>query len=203
MEILQADDTLREEILSDAKIKAERIINKANTEAVEFNKKIESELEKIKKEYEKNIMGDVEVIIKLLFASTDIDVNKEITNICGKLLNEVFDDVKRLILEDKLLKYKDIISRLIKNAANVIKSKSYVIEISRDQLKKTTKEYLLKIKIDKSKINKVEVNDNIDCLILYSEDRKVASYISLDKYIEDLKRRFRSKTYDILIKGNK
>ena len=108
-----------------------------------------------------------------------------------------------MILADKLLKYKDIISKLIKNAADIIKSKSYIIEISKDQLKKLTKEYLLKIKIDKSKINKIEINDNIDGLILYSEDRKAASYISLDKYIEDLKKRFRSKVYEILIKGNK
>ncbi len=203
MEILQADDILREEIISDAKIKAERIINKANTEAEEFNKKIESELETIKKEYEKNIIGEAEGIIKLLFASIDIDVKKEITNICGTLINDVFNEVKSLILEDKLVKYKDIISKLIKNAADIIQSKSYIIETSKDQLKKINKDYLLKIQIDKSKINKVEINDNIDGLILYSDDRKVASYISLDKYIEDLKKRFRSKVYDILIKGNK
>ena len=37
------------------------------------------------------------------------------------LINDVFEEIKRLILEDKLLKYKEIVSKLIKNVKQIRK----------------------------------------------------------------------------------
>ena len=136
MEILQTDDTLRKEIINDAKTKAERIIKKAKTEAEDINKDIEVQLEKIKVEYKQNIIDEADAIINLLYASVDIDAKKEIINICGSLVDDVFNEVEELIIKNKTFNYKDIIFKLIKNSGNKIKTQSFVIEISKDELKK-------------------------------------------------------------------
>ena len=44
-------------------------------------------------------------------------------------------------------------------------------------------------------------NNNIQGLFLYSLDKKIMSYISIDKYFDDLEKELRTKIYEILIKG--
>lgn len=202
MEILQTDDTLREEIINDARTKAERIRKKAKNEAETISKDIEVQIEKIKEEYQQNLIGEAESTIKLLFASVDIDVKKEIVKTCGDLVNSVFDEVKKQIINNRLFNYKDIIFKLIKNSGEKIKTQSFIIETSKDELKKIGKEELLKLDIQKRKIVKIINNDNIQGLFLYSQDKKVTSYISINNFFNDLGKKLRNKVFEILIKGN-
>lgn len=201
MEILQTDDSLREEIINDAKTKADRIIKKAKTEAENINKDIDVQSEKIKAEYQQNLTGEAETVINLLFASVDIEVKKEIVNICGALVDDVFKEVKTLILDNKIFKYKDVIFKLVKNSGEKIRTQSFILEIGKEELKKLGKEDLLKLDIQKRKIKKIINSDNLQGMFLYSEDKSIASYISIDRYFEDLEIELRTRVYEILIKG--
>jgi len=201
MEIIQTDDTLRKEILNDAKTKAERIIKKAEAEAVETNKNIGTQLEKIKAEYEENIIGEADAMIDLLFASVEVDAKKEIINICGSHVDDIFEEIKQNIIENKTFTYKDIMFRLIKSAGKLINAKSFIIETNNKELKILGKENLIKMEIQKKKIKEIINNDNLNGLFLYSQDKKVASHISIDKYIEDLKNKLRNRVYELIIKG--
>jgi vacuolar-type H+-ATPase subunit E/Vma4 len=201
MEIIQTDDTLRKEILNDAKTKAERIVKKAEAEAVETNKNIGTQLEKIKAEYEENIIGEADAMIDLLFASVEVDAKKEIINICGSHVDDIFEEIKQNIIENKTFTYKDIMFRLIKSAGKLINAKSFIIETNNKELKILGKENLMKMEIQKKKIKEIINNDNLNGLFLYSQDKKVASHISIDKYIEDLKNKLRNRVYELIIKG--
>jgi len=201
MEIIQTDDTLRKEILNDAKTKAERIVKKAEAEAVETNKNIGTQLEKIKAEYEENIIGEADAVIDLLFASVEVDAKKEIINICGSHVDDIFEEIKQNIIENKTFTYKDIMFRLIKSAGKLINAKSFIIETNYKELKILGKENLMKMEIQKKKIKEIINNDNLNGLFLYSQDKKVASHISIDKYIEDLKNKLRNRVYELIIKG--
>ncbi len=201
MEIIQTDDTLRKEILNDAKTKAERIIKKAEAEAVETNKNIGTQLEKIKAEYEENIIGEADAMIDLLFASVEVDAKKEIINICGSHVDDIFEEIKQNIIENKTFTYKDIMFRLIKSAGKLINAASFILETNNKELKILGKENLIKMEIQKKKIKEIINNDNLNGLFLYSQDKKVASHISIDKYIEDLKNKLRNRVYELIIKG--
>ena len=201
MEILQTDDKLREEIINDAKIKAERIIKKAKREAEEIIRNADLQIESTKKEYEKNTLGEAEDLIKLIFASIDIEVRKNITSISGDIVDEVFDRVKKSILENKKFNYQNFMFKLIQNSSSEIKASSYVVEINNEELKKISKKALLNLELQDGKIKDTMLANIDNGLMFYSADKKTASYVSINIYIEGLKKRTRTNVYEILIKG--
>ena len=137
----------------------------------------------------------------MLFASIDIEVKKKIASSCGKLIDEVFDTTKKLLLENKLLDYKNFIFKLIYSAASKIDTSSFIIEINNNELKIITKEALLSIKLPHGKIKEIKVTNLANGLMLYSSDKKVASYICVNNFLKSLKTVTRADVYEILIKG--
>lgn len=199
MEVLQPDDKLREEILSDAKTKAERIIKKAEKEAEDIKKNIDKEIDNLKKEYENTILGDAENIIKLTLASVDIEVKKEITSFCGQIVNDSFEDVKNSILNDKGFKYKELIFKLIEKSSEVMGANAFVIETNDNEVNRLNKSDVLGLKLKKGKIREVITSNLKEGLMLFSEDRKLVSYISINKYMEGLKSRIRNDVYKVIV----
>lgn len=199
MEVLQSDDKLREEILSDAKTKAERIIKKAEKEAENIKKNIDKEIDNLKKEYENTILGDAENIIKLTLASVDIEVKKEITSFCGQIVNDSFEDVKNSILNDKGFKYKELIFKLIEKSSEVMGANAFVIETNDNEVNRLNKSDVLGLKLKKGKIREVITSNLKEGLMLFSEDRKLVSYISINKYMEGLKSRIRNDVYKVIV----
>ena len=199
MEVLQSDDKLREEILSDAKTKAERIIKKAEKEAEDIKKNIDKEIDNLKKEYENTILGDAENIIKLTLASVDIEVKKEITSFCGQIVNDSFEDVKNSILNDKGFKYKELIFKLIEKSSEVMGANAFVIETNDNEVNRLNKSDVLGLKLKKGKIREVITSNLKEGLMLFSEDRKLVSYISINKYMEGLKSRIRNDVYKVIV----
>jgi vacuolar-type H+-ATPase subunit E/Vma4 len=199
MEILQADDTLREEILNDARSKADRIIKKAQRESDEIVKNSEDQIKAIEKEYSSNFTGSAEENIKLITASIDIEVKKENTRLLGSIIDDVFKEFKKQLTEEKVVSYKDLISSLIASSASRMKSKSFIIEANSEVLKKIPKDFFLKF--DRIKIEDVIVNDNAEEIVLFSGDKKTASFISIDSFLEQLRIHERSNVYKILIQG--
>ena len=199
MEILQSDDKLREEILSDAKTKAERIIKKAEKEAEDIKKGIEKEIENLKKEYEDTILGDAENVIKLTLASVDIEVKKEVTSFCGKIVDEAFEDMKNSVLNDKSFKYKELIFKLIEKSSDIMGANAFIVELNDNELKKLNKSDLLGLKLKTGKIKEVITSNLKEGLMLFSEDRKLVSCISINTYIESLKSRIRNDVYRVIV----
>lgn len=201
MEVLQNDDKLREEILNDARTKAERLIKKAEKEAEEAVNSIDKQIQEIKADYKKNILDPAEDSINLLFASVDIEAQKEILNISGNILNEIYSEFKESIANNDSFKYSEIIKALIIKSAEQIASKEYIIEANKNILNVIKKEDLTSIKLSNGKIIKVSETDTTDSIMLYTSDQKITSYISIDAFIEELKNETRTDIYNILIKG--
>ncbi len=137
-----------------------------------------------------------------MFASINIEVKKEITLYCGKIVDEVFEGIKDSIINDKAFKYKDVIFKLIQEASEKIESKFYIIEINAKELNRLDKKELLALTLKNGKIKDVKITDMQDGLMLYSEDRKLVSYLSIDRYIDGLKSGIRNDVYRMIIKGN-
>jgi vacuolar-type H+-ATPase subunit E/Vma4 len=203
MEVLQNDDNLREEILNDAKNKADRIIKKAEREKKDILKDAEKQIANIDNEYKETIEKDIDEKLKIIFASVDIEVKKEISAYCGELVEEVYESVREDLQNDKVGSYSDFITKLLQLTSMNMEATAYIIEISSIEQKKIKKEHLLKLLLgnNKSKIKDVVINDQIDGIMLYTEDRKIAANISIDSYFEQLKKETRTKIYETMIKG--
>ncbi|MBN2544774.1 MAG: hypothetical protein JXB50_03190 [Spirochaetes bacterium] len=197
MEILQSDEILREEILNDAKIKAERIIKKAKNDTDELEKNSVKQLSEFEAVFKENIQKELDQEIKLKLASVDIESNKEILKYCGDFLNEVYDDVKSNIINNKDFKYKEIIIKLIKKSAEKMDTSSYFVEINKDELKKISKDELLSIKLKNGRITEI-IESNKNEILLYSSDKKLVSYISIDGFLNEILNEERTKIYKIL-----
>lgn len=197
MEILQSDEILREEILNDAKIKAERIIKKAKNDTDELEKNSVKQLSEFEAVFKENIQKELDQEIKLKLASVDIESNKEILKYCDDFLNEVYDDVKSNIINNKDFKYKEIIIKLIKKSAEKMDTSSYFVEINKDELKKISKDELLSIKLKNGRITEI-IESNKNEILLYSSDKKLVSYISIDGFLNEILNEERTKIYKIL-----
>lgn len=202
MEILQNDEKLREEIINDAKTKAQRIISKAERESEEIKKSAENNLFAFAKEYDANINNIISDSIRLLNASVEIEVKKQITLFSGELINNIFEEIKKTIISDKKLNYKKVILKLIKMYAGMINDSSFIIETNEKELKRVSKKDLLNLKLKKGNVQDILLsNKNINGFILYSSDKKRASYISIENYIDSLKKEFRTNLFNMLTKG--
>ena len=91
MEILVADDKLRDEILNDAKIKADRIIKKADKEALDIIIGSDSEIIKFDDETKQTLEKYLIDEQKRIFASVDIEAKKRSLKIIGGVFEEIFE----------------------------------------------------------------------------------------------------------------
>lgn len=198
MEIVHNDDVLREEILNDAEKKAERILNKVNREADELIKKNDEILNNIKNEYEVQYSKDTEEKIKIINASNEIEINKLKTKYCGSLVDKAFQIVTEKIENNDLVKYEDMILNIILKSMEKIESDELLIEINSTELKKISKDKILKLKQKKKNIKRIDSNDDIEGIILYSKDKKLAVYISINKYFENFKNQYRTMIFKVL-----
>jgi vacuolar-type H+-ATPase subunit E/Vma4 len=198
MEVLKTDDNLKQEIISDAGKKAERIIAKAksDTELMERNADIEID------SYEKNMKKTTEKVIELetrkIFASVDIEVKKKTLEITGNAIDDIFNSIRQQILDNKLYDYKQFIFKLIQKAAKDINSNSYIIDIGKADLEKLSEESLKSLKLQGGQIKDIFVRE-INGLMLMSSDRRQGVFVSLDDFIDRLKEQERNKIYEILL----
>ena len=198
MQILQHDNKLHEEIINEAISKKEKILKKAAGEADEIIKNNQIQIENIKKELEIKITKEIEDSSDLLLSSVDIDIMKKTTCIINDLIEDVFKKVKENIINNK---YKDLLIKLIIEFSLKIKSDNYIISIGSDVLKKISKDDLLSIKLPAGKIKDVEIADINDGLFLFSGDKKISFFISIDRFLDSLNPTARTQVYEILIEG--
>ena len=83
----------------------------------------------------------------------------------------------------------------------MIGGNAFIIEINDYELKKLNKTDLLGLRLKNGKIKEVITSNLKEGLMLFSEDRKIVSYISIDKYIDSLKDRIRNDVYRVIVKG--
>ncbi|OHD13674.1 MAG: hypothetical protein A2086_01140 [Spirochaetes bacterium GWD1_27_9] len=200
MEVLKSDDKLREEILNDAKTKAERVTKKIKGEVDLIEKDCSSQIEKIDNNFRLLIEKEISLETKKIFAGIDIEVKKKTLDFVGKIVDEIFENIKKSIENNQLINYKDFIFKLINNSVSEIQSTSYILEISKKELEKLGKKDLESLKLKNAKIEQI-IEKNIDGIALYSSDRKKLSFISLSNFIERLKSEERIKIYEILTKN--
>ncbi len=200
MEVLKSDDKLKQEILKDAKIKAEKTINKAKEDVSEIEKKTSNELIKIQEEVKKNFDNEISFETKKIFASIDILIKKKTIDYIGEFINEIFDDLKKSIINNKIYKYKDFLIKLIQKAGEKINSESYILEMSEIYSNDLSIEELKNIKFKKGSIKEVLIIRELEGLKLYSKDKKKVIFLSLDTFFEKLKQDERNKIYEIITK---
>ncbi|HOV13099.1 MAG TPA: hypothetical protein PK771_02345 [Spirochaetota bacterium] len=194
MEIIKSFDKLSEEIINDANTKAERIRKKTEQEIVniekEYNVKIENAKSQIAEKFNKEIKAEIDKIN----ASIDIEIKKQKIEFIGKILDEIFDDLAKSIIEEKYFKYSDFILMLIKESLSKMDSTSYIAEINKNQSDKIDKKKLKELKVDK-----IVEADSLEIRI-YSSDKKKMVYISLNDFINKLKEKERNNIYNIITK---
>ena len=196
MEILQSDDKLREEIINDAKNKAERLLKKSNSEIKELEENSKKEIEKFEEETKKSFEKFVEEEKTKIFASIDIDFQKKSLKIIGETIESIFEEFKNNIVNDKD-KYKSLMKNLILEAIKILNSKNYEIEINK-RYAENIKDIFDNIKT-KFKFNVYE-KDKINGIIIYNSEKTKQIFISIDKFIEELKNREREKIYSMIFK---
>lgn len=191
MEILQADDKLREEILTDARKKAERIVKKAEKEAQAINKKVDSDLKSFEESFSAGVEEAVANEKRLLFSSIDIEVRKRNLLFIGEKIDTLFLNVKERLIKE--VGYLNVIKKLILKAAALYKSEAYILEIG--QLEKIKEDELKELKLSSGTIKSVDKGYFRRGFKLFTEDKKLFSFISLDKFIEDLKAEKRNEVF--------
>jgi vacuolar-type H+-ATPase subunit E/Vma4 len=202
MEIIQSDENIRNEIISEARASAEEILKKVKDETGLIREASAKEIEAAKNEYENNFKNAADEKIKLLFSSIDIEVKKLTGEHAGKIIEGIYDKIKSSIVDNSLINYKKFIVRLIENAATLLGSMKYFIDLSKAESERISKDEITNSISKNINIENMEISDALnDGLLLYSSDRKSAAYISLDKFIRELKEETRLKIYDMLIRG--
>jgi vacuolar-type H+-ATPase subunit E/Vma4 len=199
MEVLKTDDKLKEEIINDANKKAERIISKAKKDIEEMEKSVLIEIENFEIQTKKTVEKGIENETRKIFASVGIEVKKKTLDITGNLIDEVFNSIKQQILENKLYDYRQFILNMIQAASKDINSRSYTVEIGKMELAKITEEPLKSLKLTGGVIKDIVLKEDINGLMLLSEDRKQGVFISIDDYIDRLKEKERNRVFEILL----
>ena len=205
MEVLQSDDILRDEILNDAKKKAERIIKKANQDREDVIEQSQSQVTELESSLKKNTQKEIENFKRLHLSSVDIEVNKKNVEYCGQFVSSVFDQVYQEIMnsKDKALGYEKIMIYLLENAAHEMDSESYSMKCSEKALSLMEEKKLKSLVLNKKKITSVEKSSIKDGLVLYTANQKRACHISIKGFINELMNNERKNIYDILMSGKK
>ncbi|HQJ06014.1 MAG TPA: V-type ATP synthase subunit E family protein, partial [Spirochaetota bacterium] len=160
MEVIKGDDKLRDEILNDAKNKAENILKRANRDAEEIIKNIDAEIENYEKEIASSTMKSIEEERKRIFASIDIDVKKKRLSFIGGVIDGIFDSVKDSIIEGKTQEPKRFISNLIKRSLDEMNSSSYSVEVGKLEDIKLTEKEIKDIKLKNGSIDNLVYSEN-------------------------------------------
>ncbi|MBP7552955.1 MAG: hypothetical protein KA885_05970 [Spirochaetes bacterium] len=198
MEVIKGDDKLRDEILNDAKNKAEKILKKASKDAEEIIRNIDVEIESYEKDTASLTMKSIEEETKKIFASIDIDVKKRRLSYVGNIIDEVFSSVKDLIIKGKNVEPKRFISNLIKSSLDEMNSSSYCIEVGKLEDIKLTEKEIREIKLKNGSIDTIIYSDNKEGYYVTNKEGDKLSYVSLDNYINNLKSMERLKIFSLL-----
>jgi len=202
MELLKDIDILKEEIIKDARTKAERLIKNAKNEIVEIDKKVENDIEDVEKKYIDLLAKDKEKKINKIYASIEVDLIKKKWGIIGEILKDIFDNIKDEIKKGEIIDYKDFIFYILKDASATMADNKYILEINKNDLLSIGKDNLLNLKLPKGKIEQITEKE-IEGFMLYSWDRKKASYMSISRFVEQLEDEERNNIYKLLIGEDK
>lgn len=198
MEVIKGDDKLRDEILNDAKNKAEKILKKASKDAEEIIRNIDVEIESYEKDTASLTMKSIEEETKKIFASIDIDVKKRRLSYVGNIIDEVFSSVKDSIIKGKNVESKRFISNLIKSSLDEMNSSSYCVEVGKLEDIKLTEKEIRGIKLKNGSIDTIIYSDNKEGYYVTNKEGDKLSYVSLDNYINNLKSMERLKIFSLL-----
>lgn len=200
MEVLIADDKLRNEILSDAQNKAERIMKKAEKDAAAAAVTAEEQTA----EYEVRIKNEFDKFIAdarhRVFAAVDIESKKARIRYIGQVIDEIFDTVRADMLQGKFIAYKDLIKTLIRQSCEKLGCDTYTVLTGVHEQDALTSQDILSVKPKHGKITAVESTQNTDGYTILSDDGKRQIHISLSDYMETLKSEKRMEIYNMLTK---
>ena len=201
MEVLVADDKLRNEILSDAQAKAERIIKKAEKDAAAAAENAENQTEdyevKIKNEFAK-FLEDAQ---HRVFAAVDIESKKAQIKYVGDVIDEIFDTVKNDILSGKFIKYENFILTMIKKSCEQLDCDTYTVFIGEREQNAVPAKDILSVKPKRGKITAAEKRANSDGYTILSDDGKHQIFLSLNDYMNRLKSEKRMEIFNMLSKN--
>ncbi|MBR6200029.1 MAG: hypothetical protein IKQ61_07205 [Spirochaetales bacterium] len=198
MEVLVADDKLRNEILSDAQAKAERIMKKADKDAAAAAANAENQTE----EYEDKIKAEFAKFLEdaqhRVFAAVDIESKKSKIRYIGQIIDEIFDTVKADIQNGKFIKYDNFILTMIKKSCDQLDCDTYSVFIGEREQNALSAKDILAVKPKRGKISAVEINQNSDGYTILSDDGKHQIFLSLNDYMDRLKAEKRIEIYNML-----
>ena len=201
MEVLVADDKLRNEILSDAQAKAERIIKKAEKDAAVAAENAENQTEDYEVKIQNEFAKFLEDAQHRVFAAVDIESKKAQIKYVGDVIDEIFDTVKNDILSGKFIKYEDFILTMIKKSCEQLDCDTYTVFIGEREQNAVPVKDILSVKPKRGKITAAEKRANSDGYTILSDDGKHQIFLSQNDYMDRLKSEKRMEIFNMLSKN--
>jgi vacuolar-type H+-ATPase subunit E/Vma4 len=196
MEILSGDQKLIDEIISDARTKAERLLKKAVLEASQIDESLKKEIEKLESEMNGLYEQELHQLRMKIFSGVDVDLQKKKGQFTKEFFQSVFHDLAVFIRSDEN-RFRVLISGLILEAAlelsgeevTVFYGKESEVLIDRKRITNTLQSKAKKIRYES--VNKPGIT-------VKEADGKKGVYLSLDELIHTLEIRERNRIYEIL-----
>ena len=201
MEVLVADDKLRNEILSDAQAKAERIMKKADKDAAAAVAGMEEQTEQYEDKLKAEFAKFLEDAQHRVFAAVDIESKKAQIKYIGDVIDQIFNTVKNDILSGKFIKYENFILTMIKKSCDQLDCDAYTVFIGEREQNAVSAKDILSVKPQRGKITAAEKRANSDGYTILSDDGKHQIFLSLNDYMDRLKSEKRMEIFNMLSKN--
>lgn len=124
-------EDIKEKIISEANINAQKIINNAKDKEREILEKAEKDAENIKEKILNQIKKEITISKEKIITEANLEARKNILSIKQEILNKVFNQALNKIIELDDIKYQNFIKKIILN--NVEKGNETIFVNSKDK----------------------------------------------------------------------
>ncbi|MCG8572077.1 MAG: hypothetical protein MJB14_18235 [Spirochaetes bacterium] len=197
MEVIQADDKLKAEILNDATKKADRILKKAQKEADGLIKEMNTQFQQYETEAQERLEQQIQQKKSTLFSTIDLDANKKNILFLEDQINQVFQEVQNKI--KKQYSYQNLMITLLKKAVKSLESPPYTFEIG---INESLSESDLSKVLTKKQIKFIKKGTFKEGYKIFAGNEKNFIYLSLSYFFQQIKNQYKLKILQILKEKN-
>lgn len=205
MQVLRSVDISENEILSDARIKAKNILEKADAECVQLLAKVDTDIENAKKEKESFYQQKLDVFEKNQKASVPLEKQRFLVSFIQTCVEENISKYFESLTEVKKI---EVASRRFDFNINR-KFNAYVYGFDLSEVKKFLEKKLGKnlISCKETVFRKIVLEDNYGLknpcgIILESEDKNFCARLTLSEFVCQIMDKKRSELAEALFGGS-
>lgn len=206
MEELRSTEILDKEIQNDARKKAEKILEKADSDSKFLLENVFDRITQASKELTDKNSDKLNNYEKNLDAAIPLEKERFLVSFIQNSINKSIDEyLNSLKKEEKI----ELLSKKLKNCENIINSKkiiAYFYGLDEKDVKKVLDKKAESVSYVKTEFNKIVVEN--DCsltdnfgIILESEDKSVRIRLTIAEIISNIQGKYRNELYEALFNG--